>query len=161
MFTAISVLVAMSLAGAVDEKGETRPKPGRVVFVCEHGSAKSLIAREWFNRLARERGLSVRAVSLGVAPDPAVPAAIAAALRKDGFDVDAFVPSRADAAALEGASRIVAIGLEPGALPVSDGDVAETWDGIPPASQRYEAARDALKARIETLLTRAEAAERR
>jgi arsenate reductase (thioredoxin) len=161
MFTTLSLLVAVTMAGPIEGQGETRPTPGPVVFICEHGSAKSLIAREWFNRLASERGLSVRAVSLGVTPDPAVPRPIADELQKDGFDVRAFVPSRADAAALEGASGIIAIGFEPGALPVPSGVVAEAWDDIPPASQGYAGTRDALKARIEALLAREEAAGRR
>jgi protein-tyrosine-phosphatase len=160
MFTTLGLLVAVTMAGPIHGKGESQRKPGPVAFICEHGSAKSLIAREWFNRLARERGLSVRAVSLGVTPDPAAPDAIADALQKDCFDVRSFVPRRADAAALEGASGIVAIGLEPDALPVPSGVVAEAWDGIPPASQGYAATRDALKARIEVLLTRKEAAGR-
>lgn len=158
MITMIGVLAAATMAGTVG-KGEIRTEPGPVVFVCEHGSAKSLIAREWFDRLARERGLSVRAVSLGVVPDAAVPAPIVEALQKDGFDVRAFVPSRADGEALEGASRVVAIGLKPGALPVPE-EVLEAWDGIPPTAPRYEATRDALKKRIEALLDRLEAEQR-
>ena len=46
-----------------------------VVFVCEHGSVKSLVAQEWFNRRAKERGLAVRAVSRGITPDASVPPA--------------------------------------------------------------------------------------
>jgi arsenate reductase (thioredoxin) len=161
MFTTIGVLVAVAMAGPAGEKVEGRRAPGPVVFVCEHGSAKSLIAREWFDRLARERGLPVRGVSLGVVPDAAVPAPIAEALGKDGFDVRAFVPSRADAAALEGASLVVAIGLErPGALPVPPDGAVEVWEGIPPTSPRYEATRDALRQRIEALLERLEADRR-
>jgi arsenate reductase len=162
MLTILGVLLAMTLAVPMVEEGEGRPAPGPVVFVCEHGSAKSLIAQQWFDRLARERGLSVRAVSLGVAPDAAVPGPIVEALGRDGFDVRAFVPSRAVAAPLEGASRIVAIGLaRPGALPVPREAVLETWDGIPSTSPRYEATRDALKERIEALLDRLEADRRR
>jgi len=162
MLTMLGVLVAVTMVVPAGEKGEGHATPGPVVFICEHGSAKSLIAREWFDRLARERGLSVRAVSLGVKPDAAVPGPIVEALGKDGFDVQAFVPNRVDAAALEGASRIVAIGLErPGALPVQPDDALEVWDGIPPTSPRYEATRDALKEQIEALLDRLEADGRR
>jgi protein-tyrosine-phosphatase len=161
MFTMLGLLMAVTMAVPVGGKGEGREAPGPVVFICEHGSAKSLIAREWFDRLARERGLSVRAVSLGVTPDAAVPGPIVEALGKDGFDVHAFVPNRVDAAALGGASRIVAIGLEqPGALPVQPDHALEVWDGIPPASLRYEATRDALKEHIEALLDRLEADRR-
>jgi arsenate reductase len=156
-FAMLSMVAA--LMAPVGQPAEGRPEPGPVIFVCEHGSAKSLIAQQWFDRLARERGLSVRAVSLGVTPDAAVPGPIAAALEKDGFDVYAFVPRRAEAPALAGASRIIAIGLAPGALGVGPGAAVESWNEIPPASQQYEAARDALKARIEALLSRPEAAD--
>ena len=40
-----------------------------VVFVCEHGTVKSVIALAHFQRLARERGLPLRAISRGTAPD--------------------------------------------------------------------------------------------
>ncbi len=39
-----------------------------VVFVCEHGSAKSVIAAAFFDKLARERGLTLRAVARGTQP---------------------------------------------------------------------------------------------
>jgi arsenate reductase (thioredoxin) len=122
-----------------------------VVFVCEHGSVKSLIAQEWFNRRAAERGLALRAVSRGTAPDAAVPPAIVEALRRDGFDVTAFQP-RALAAGEGGAARVVAIGVDREALPSIDASRLERWEGIPPASQDYAAARDAIKARIEALI---------
>ena len=58
--TTISVaLFALLVAGA-----QTAPAVSveiRVVFVCEHGAAKSLIAAAYFNKLAGERGLSARA----------------------------------------------------------------------------------------------------
>src|SRR5215813_9354941 len=36
-----------------------------VVFVCEHGAAKSVIATAYFNKLAAERGLAYRATFRG------------------------------------------------------------------------------------------------
>ena len=47
-------------------------RPTTVVFVCEHGSAKSMIAALWFNRLASEQGLPLQGVSRGVNPDAKV-----------------------------------------------------------------------------------------
>jgi protein-tyrosine-phosphatase len=123
-----------------------------VVFVCEHGSVKSLVAQEWFNRRARERGLAVRAVSRGVTPDAAVPPAIVEALRGDGFDVSAFHPRALAEADVAGAARVVLIGVD-GEPPLpAAGGMVDRWDGIPPASQDYSASRDAMKARIEKLL---------
>ena len=39
-----------------------------VVFVCEHGAAKSVVATAYFNTLAAERGLPFRATFRGTAP---------------------------------------------------------------------------------------------
>jgi protein-tyrosine-phosphatase len=149
------VLLAVSAAGAWlgEAKGAKAGATGTVVFVCEHGNVKSLIAREWFNRLARERGLRFRAVSRGVAPGGPVPPTIAAALRGDGFDVIGFEAQALSPADTAGAVRVIGIGV---ALPApAEGRAAgdETWDGIPPASERYAASRDALRARIESLLS--------
>ena len=128
------------------------PDSGAIVFVCEHGNVKSLIAREWFNRLARERGLAVRAVSRGLSPEPDVPAPIAERLRGDGFDVRGFRPQVLAREALLGASRLVVIGSEPPSWVAAEGVAVERWDGIPPASENYQASRDALRDRIVALL---------
>ena len=37
-----------------------------VVFVCRHGSAKSLVAAEYLQRLAERQGLDLRATAAGV-----------------------------------------------------------------------------------------------
>src|SRR4051812_22847552 len=63
-----------------------------VVFVCEHGSAKSVIAAAHFNRLAAEKGLPYRAVSRGTNPDASIPASISSALAGDGLDVSTWRP---------------------------------------------------------------------
>src|SRR4051812_13833324 len=41
----------------------------KIVFVCEHGSAKSVIAAAYFNKMAKERKLPLEAVARGVNPD--------------------------------------------------------------------------------------------
>ena len=47
--------------------------PGNVVFVCEQGSVKSLMASLYFNARAQERDLRYRSIARGVTPDAAVP----------------------------------------------------------------------------------------
>ncbi len=58
----------------------TAPKPepvGTILFVCEHGSAKSVVAAAHFNRIAAARGLPFRAISRGTVPDAEMaPAAV-------------------------------------------------------------------------------------
>jgi len=131
-----------------------------VVFVCEHGSVKSLIAAEWFNRLARERGVALRAVSRGVKPDDSVPLPIADALARDGFDVKGFSPRGLEPSELTTAARIVAIGVDGRAFPPTVGGRVEKWDAIPPTSEGYEGTRDALKARVQALIDTLEPKER-
>jgi arsenate reductase (thioredoxin) len=124
-----------------------------VVFVCEHGSVKSLIAASLFNQAARERSSPFRAVARGVVPDASVPAAIAEALGRDGFDVRDFRPrpiSRKETAA---ATRVVAISLERELLTrVEQRDDIEKWSDVPAASTDYVAARESLRRHVHALL---------
>lgn len=153
MAEARRVGVLMAAAACLALAGAAAEEPGRVVFVCEHGSVKSLIAAEWFNRLARERDLDVLGVSRGVEPDPGVPAGVAENLRRDGFDVSGRAPVRLARADVAGAAVVVAIGAS---SPLLEGLALapERWDDIPPASKDYAASRDAMRRRIEALVER-------
>ena len=123
--------------------------PGRVVFVCEHGSVKSVMAAQWFNRLAAERNVPFRAISRGVTPDAAIPPPVARNLAADGFDVDGFRPAPLESADVAGAARVVAIGVQ---SPLLAATPVTRWDDIPPASTDYAASRDAMRARMGALL---------
>jgi len=123
-----------------------------VVFVCEHGNVKSLIAMEWFNRLAAERGLARRAVSRGLTPESPVPPAIRERLKEDGFDVAAFQARALTPADVRGVTRLVIIGADAPSWARHSGTAVELWRDIPPASESYEASRDAMKERILALL---------
>lgn len=123
-----------------------------VVFVCEHGSAKSLVAASLFDRMAKEKGVAARALSRGTAPDPSVPAVVVQALREDGFDVSSFRPQALTEADVTAAARVVAIGVDLGPLGTRAGARAVRWDGVPPVSTRYAEARRDLVARIDRLL---------
>jgi arsenate reductase (thioredoxin) len=49
-------------------KGPVQTHDSQVLFVCEHGNVKSLMAASYFNQLARERRLPFQAVSRGSPP---------------------------------------------------------------------------------------------
>jgi len=125
---------------------------GRVVFVCEHGSVKSVMAAHWFNRLAAERKAPFRAISRGVAPDDAIPPAVAHNLGRDGFDVAGFTPQRLEKADLVGAVQVVAIGIDSPLFAETKEVPVARWSDIPPASTDYTASRDAMRARMGALL---------
>jgi hypothetical protein len=60
--------------------------PRTVVFVCLHGSAKSVIASAYLNRLSAERGLNVHATAAGVEPDAVISPRVREGLRQEGLD---------------------------------------------------------------------------
>jgi arsenate reductase (thioredoxin) len=122
----------------------------RVVFVCEHGGAKSIVAAALFNARASARNLPFRAESRGVAPDPHLAPAAVAGLRADGLSPDREVPLRVGRADVDGAAVVVAIDPVPPDL--AKGARVEAWDAIPPISVDYAASRDAMLPRIDALL---------
>jgi arsenate reductase (thioredoxin) len=133
------------LTFATVASAQTPLKP--VVFVCEHGAAKSVVAAAHFNKLAAERGLPVRAISRGTAPDAAVPAGIADGLRRDGLAVPAgFVPTLVSSQEVANATRVVAFDVT---LP---GATASRWDKLPAFSDGYDAASRAIADRVEALV---------
>lgn len=146
--------LARGLRRALDQtKHDQRASGETVVFVCEHGSVKSLMAREWFNRLARERNISLRAVSRGLTPDPSVPVVVATYLESEGFDVREFEPAALTSADLSGAVRVVALGADTSSVTGSAGVPIEGWDDIPPANGQYKGTSDAIRTRVEALLS--------
>jgi len=121
-----------------------------VLFVCLHGSAKSLIAAEHFTRLAQERGLRYRGESVGVEPDPEVPGLVVAGLARDGFAVGEYVPRILTSACLSDAVYVVSFGCDLPEMTIAGRH--ERWDDLPMVSDGFDRARNAIVARVERLI---------
>jgi protein-tyrosine-phosphatase len=121
-----------------------------VLFVCLHGAAKSLIAASHLERLARERGITVRTEFAGMEPDPALTPAAVAGLQAEGIAVRGQRPRRVTADDIRHASRVVSFGCDLGAL--APGVPVERWDDVPAVSENYRAARDVIVSRLPGLL---------
>ena len=122
-----------------------------VLFICEHGTVKSLFAKLEFERLAREEGWSTVALSRGSSADAAVPPWMQRALAGDGFSLGAWQPKQLTARDIAGAQLIVSFDLPAGTLP--PGPVPRlAWDGLPGLSQDYAKGRDAIRARVRQLV---------
>jgi protein-tyrosine-phosphatase len=152
LMAAITLYTVGLHESAASPPADTTEITAPVLFVCDHGSVKSLMAAALFDQAAARRGLRIRAVSRGVNPDAAVPPAISAAMGRDGFDVGSFHPQALSDQDVADAARVVAIGVD-----LSDHDgVARapiaSWSDVPPASVDYPRARDDLARRIEALL---------
>lgn len=122
-----------------------------VLFVCLHGSAKSVIAAEHFRRLAAARGVAVEVRSAGLEPDAAVPPRVAQGLLADGIDVRDFRPQPPAAAAVAQATTVVTFACDLGPLTASARRI-ERWDDVPAVSEDFKRARDIIVARVTTLL---------
>jgi protein-tyrosine-phosphatase len=126
------------------------PRASTVVFVCEHGSVKSVIAAAHFNRIARERGLPFVAVSRGIALDKEIPASIRAGLVRDGVVPGEETPRDLSADEAAAAAGVYAFNPVP---QERDGGAAVTyWSDVPPATKDYEAARDAIVRHVEAAI---------
>ncbi|HEY0158638.1 MAG TPA: hypothetical protein VGF28_15245 [Thermoanaerobaculia bacterium] len=121
-----------------------------ILFLCQHGGAKSVIAASWFNRA----GLPFRAVAAAAEePYEAVPAVVVELLEREGFDVRTFQPRRVEAAEVETAERIVGIDCD---VP---GVAIDRWDDVPKVSEDPEGAAAAIRRHVDALV--AELRERR
>src|SRR5262245_6894553 len=122
-----------------------------ILFVCLHGSAKSVIAAEHFRRLAAERGVMADAVSAGTEPDNELPPKVVQGLLASGIDVSGIRPHKVTRVDLESASRVVTFGCELGDL-APTGLAVERWDDVPPVSEDFNRARDVIVARVSRVL---------
>jgi arsenate reductase (thioredoxin) len=126
------------------------PQPARtVLFVCEHGSAKSVVAAAHFNRIAAARGLPFRAISRGTVPDVEMAPAAAEGLRGDGLKPDDPTPRKLEQRHLDAAVRVITFCALPPELQARP--PIDPWE-VPPVSTEYAASREAMLVRIEQLL---------
>ena len=121
-----------------------------VVFVCEHGAAKSVIATAYFNKMAAEHGLRAHAIYRGTNPQADLSTRTIQGLHDDGLTVPVEKPSAITTADVEGATVIFAIGCT---LPASASASGKSgnWDDVPD-DQGYGPQRDAIKKHVERLI---------
>ena len=132
----------------------TTPRP-RILFVCLHGAAKSVVGAAHFRRLAAERGLAIDAVAAGTEPDPELAPGALKGLAADGLTATPSRPRPVTLFDLESASRVVSFGCD---VVPARGQRVDQWD-VPAVSDGYAAARERIVTNLERLV--AELAEKR
>jgi protein-tyrosine-phosphatase len=120
-----------------------------VLFICEHGSAKSVVAAAQFNRIAAERGLAVTAVSRGTDPDDRNNPVAVQGLAGDRLQ-PLSEPRKLSREELANAQKIVSFSELPAEF--TGVATAEVWD-VPPVSAGYEAARNVIVEKVARLVT--------
>jgi protein-tyrosine-phosphatase len=123
-----------------------------VVFVCEHGAAKSVIATAYFNKIAAERGLQARASYRGVNPQADLSVTAMKGLKDDGLSVDEHKPVPISQSDVDAATVIFAIGCTLPSSATASGKAA-SWDDVP-EDRGYGPTRDAIKRHVEDLVDR-------
>ena len=133
-----------------------------VLFVCVHNAGRSQMAEAFFNRLASERGLSLRSESAGTSPGSAVNPVAVAAMAEAGIDMSGHRPKLLTPELAASAERLITMGCGVDADMCPAGTyISDDW-GLPdPHGQSVEAVRevrDAVRSRVEGLLDEMEAA---
>lgn len=122
-----------------------------VVFVCEHGAAKSIIAVAEFNKLAEQKGLPQRAISRGTNLDAEFAPGVVAGLKKDGLPVPDGKPALLTQKDVAKAERVVTLGCKlPEPLAASAKPV--DWSDISSPSKNYDSARDDISRHVQQLI---------
>jgi protein-tyrosine-phosphatase len=141
-------LTALAGFGLGQEKSRAKAQP-TVVFVCEHGAARSVIAAAYFNKLAVERQLPFRAIARGTTPQENPSASTLAGLQRDGIVIRPDKPKGLTASEASDALRVVSFCPLPPSIKASRVD---TFDDVPPPADGYDRSRDAVLKHVRELL---------
>jgi arsenate reductase (thioredoxin) len=136
-------------AGQVPEADLSTPRI--ILFVCEHGAARSTIAAAYFNKLAKENGPAYKAVFRGTDPGSTITPGTKQGLIKEGFDIDGWQPQPVTESDINAASVIITFDC---VLPVKVplGKPVHQWNGIPPISQDYEISKEQIVEKVKALI---------
>jgi arsenate reductase (thioredoxin) len=148
------LLIALSSFASPGQgrKAVKTPAPVKtILFVCEHGAARSTIAAAYFNKIAMEKGLKYNAVFRATNPDTALTQATKKGLMEDGFEIRNLKPVLLNHGDINTATRIITFDCS---LPSKDSlsNRVHKWNGIPPISKDYRAARNEILAKILVLI---------
>jgi arsenate reductase len=127
-------------------------KRNTIIFVCEHGAAKSIIAATYFNQLANKSGLSLNAIARGTQPDDELSAATVNGLARDGLTPGESRPQHLTQEDVLSAQQMISFCDVPSEL--VEAPAVEQWRNVPPVSQDYEKARDVILEHLHDLLNR-------
>ncbi len=121
-----------------------------VVFVCEHGAANSIVAAAYFNRLADERNLPIRAIARGLTPQEELSKSALNGLHVDGLSPGLTKPIALSQDEAHSAMRLVSFLPLPKGF--ADARSMIEWDDVPATGEGYDVARDRIVAHVKALV---------
>ena len=137
-------------AGRLAAQEMPTPPPTRVLFMCPHGAAKSVLASAYFSRMAKARGLNVVVDFAGTEPDAAVAPKVVERLKQQGYPPP-VEPRRVTSADLAAADLVISIGCDLTGLSPREGTL-RNWNEVPAPSADFAAADEAILKRVTALV---------
>jgi arsenate reductase (thioredoxin) len=128
----------------------TMAQEKKIIFVCEHGAAKSVIAAAYFNKLAKERNLSYVAECRGTSPDSVVSAGAREGLTRDKMFDPTTKPKKLLITDTVGVERIIL--FTPLPADINANIKTENWSAIQNLDADYQNRRNAIVKKINELL---------
>lgn len=122
-----------------------------ILFVCEHGVAKSILAAAYFNHLARAQNLPLRAIARGTHPDKEITSQTLQGLKTDGIDLGELTPQLLSPHDLANATQVITFCNLPAQYNTQPD---ERWDEVPPVSTDYALARTAIVEHLTELINK-------
>ena len=111
-----------------------------IIFVCEHGGARSTIASVYFNKMVKENHLAYQSIFRGLTPDSVITNETRKGLIADGFETALLSPVRLSAKEINSNTLLISLDCT---VPPSYTRY-HTWQGIAPISENYDAARNKI-----------------
>jgi arsenate reductase len=151
-FLAISSVAGLRSVSVLAQPASTQGVQGHtILFVCEHGSAKSIIAAAHFNHLANRNGSPYRAIARGVHPDKEIPLYVKSGLSAEGLNIRGWRPKRLNEEDAAKAESVITLGC---ALPLSKAVTkrkVQEWNDVPSPNENYQNASRAIAERVALL----------
>ena len=122
----------------------------KVLFLCPHGAAKSVLAAAMMRDRARRRRLDVTASNAGTDPDDEVNPIALRGLRTLGLEY-VETPRRVTRRDVEHADMVVSLGCALSELPVEPVHFID-WSDVPDASDDLDGLIRTLSVRLDSLL---------
>ena len=128
-----------------------------VLFVCVRNSGRSQMAAAFFNALAEERGVDVRARSAGTHPAERLNPTVCGVLTEAGIDTSALEPDMLTDEMVERAAIVVTMGcvVDSNACPAIGREDVADW-GLPDpegmSPEQVREVRDRIRSRVVGLL---------
>lgn len=144
------ITAAFSGAAAANQHTTLTDPPLRVLFLCPHGAAKSVMGAAYFQKLAAERGLRADVDARGTEPDPAVSPAVAQLLRDQGYGVPVETPKAVTAPDVAAADIVVSMGCTLDGFPAPRRALRH-WD-VPGPGENLAASSEAIRQHVHDLV---------